>query len=190
MATHSSSCLENPRDGGAWWAAVSGVTQSWTRLKRLSSSSSSSSNPSAFLILLARVHCSPCVGYKCVTYLLIVCFIYKNACSLNVRTSWCMSSITVFSTPGKVFRIWLTGETIEIGYVFSATKALCDSMDYSPPDCSVLGFPARLLELVAISSSSGSSWPRDWTQVSYISCIGREFCTTEPIGKPLQQGNR
>ena len=34
------SCLENPRDGGAWWAAVYGVTQSWTRLKRLSSSSS------------------------------------------------------------------------------------------------------------------------------------------------------
>ena len=24
------SCLENPRDGGAWWAAISGVTQSWT----------------------------------------------------------------------------------------------------------------------------------------------------------------
>ena len=36
------SCLENPRDGGAWWAAVSGVIQSRTRLKRLSSSSSSS----------------------------------------------------------------------------------------------------------------------------------------------------
>ena len=36
------SCLENPRDGGAWWEAVYGVTQSWTRLKRLSSSSSSS----------------------------------------------------------------------------------------------------------------------------------------------------
>ena len=32
-------CLENPRDGGAWWAAVYGVTQSRTRLKRLSSSS-------------------------------------------------------------------------------------------------------------------------------------------------------
>ena len=37
------SCLENPRDGGAWWAAAYGVTQSRTRLKRLSSSSSSSS---------------------------------------------------------------------------------------------------------------------------------------------------
>ena len=35
------SCLENPRDGGAWWAAVYGVTQSRTRLKQLSISSSS-----------------------------------------------------------------------------------------------------------------------------------------------------
>ena len=34
------SCLENPRDRGAWWAAVSGVAQSQTRLKRLSNSSS------------------------------------------------------------------------------------------------------------------------------------------------------
>ena len=33
------SCLENPRDGGAWWAAVYGVTQSQRRLKWLSSSS-------------------------------------------------------------------------------------------------------------------------------------------------------
>ena len=35
------SCLENPRDRGAWWAAIYGVAQSRTRLKRLSSSSSS-----------------------------------------------------------------------------------------------------------------------------------------------------
>ena len=34
------SCLENPRDGGAWWVAVYEVAQSWTWLKRLSSSSS------------------------------------------------------------------------------------------------------------------------------------------------------
>ena len=31
-------CLENPRDKGAWWAVVYGIAQSWTRLKRLSSS--------------------------------------------------------------------------------------------------------------------------------------------------------
>ena len=36
------SYLENPRGGGAWWATIYGVAQSWTRLKRLSSSSSSS----------------------------------------------------------------------------------------------------------------------------------------------------
>ena len=42
------SCLEDPRDGGAWWAAVYGVTQIWTRLKWLSSSSS-------YLILVIRV---------------------------------------------------------------------------------------------------------------------------------------
>ena len=39
------SCLENPRDGGTWSAAVYGVAQSWTRLKQLSSSCSSSMLP-------------------------------------------------------------------------------------------------------------------------------------------------
>ena len=38
MAPHSSTRLENPMDGGAWWAAVYGVAQSRTQLKRLSSS--------------------------------------------------------------------------------------------------------------------------------------------------------
>ena len=39
------SCLENPRDGGAWRAAVYGVTESRTRLKRLSSSSRNGLEP-------------------------------------------------------------------------------------------------------------------------------------------------
>ena len=42
------SCLENPSDGGAWWAAVCGVAQSQTRLKRLSSSSSRLTNTSQY----------------------------------------------------------------------------------------------------------------------------------------------
>ena len=46
------SCLENPRDGGAWWAAIYGVSQSRTRLKRLSSSSSSSRGHSSLGWLL------------------------------------------------------------------------------------------------------------------------------------------
>ena len=52
------SCLENPRDGGAWWAALSGVAQSQTRLKRLSSSSSSKED---------MFHCSEHVRYLLAT---------------------------------------------------------------------------------------------------------------------------
>ena len=50
---------------------------------------------------------------------------------------------------------------------------LCDIMD-NPPVSSVLGIiQERTLERVAISSSGVSSWPRDWTHVSYDSCITR-----------------
>ena len=52
------SCLENPRDGGAWWAAIYGVAQSWTRLKWLNSSSSSSHEAPAFRFSLGISHLS------------------------------------------------------------------------------------------------------------------------------------
>ena len=49
-----------------------------------------------------------------------------------------------------------------------------DPMGCSPPGSSVYGiFQARMLELVAISFSKGSSWTRDWTCVSCVSCIDR-----------------
>ena len=49
MAAHSS-LLENPRDGGAWWASVYGIAQSQTRLKWLSSSMTSNSSTLAWKI--------------------------------------------------------------------------------------------------------------------------------------------
>ena len=52
------SCLENPRDRGAWWAAVYGVAQSRTRLKRLSSSSSSSTLCFTCLLAVFSFHMS------------------------------------------------------------------------------------------------------------------------------------
>ena len=53
---------------------------------------------------------------------------------------------------------------------FSCLK-LCDLMDCSPPGFSVHGIlQARILEWVAMTFSKGSSWPRDWTHISYISC--------------------
>ena len=54
---------------------------------------------------------------------------------------------------------------------------LCNPMDCSPPGSSVHGIlQARILERVAISSSRGSSQPRNWTRVS---CIAGGFFTTE-----------
>ena len=46
---------------------------------------------------------------------------------------------------------------------------LCDPMDCSPPGSSVHGIlHAKILEWVAVSFSRGSSWPRDWIQMSFI----------------------
>ena len=52
---------------------------------------------------------------------------------------------------------------------------LCDPRDYSPPGSSVHGIlQAKVLEWVAISSSRRSSWPRDQTCISFVSCFGRQ----------------
>ena len=63
------SCLENPREGGAWWAAVYRVAPSRTQLKRLSSSSSSSSSSVCMPPLLSHFgwdgfdNCQPLVFF-------------------------------------------------------------------------------------------------------------------------------
>ena len=57
------SCLENPRDGGAWWAAVHGVAQSWTQLKRLSSSGNS--------MAVLGLHCCMWAFFSCRELLLL-----------------------------------------------------------------------------------------------------------------------
>ena len=59
--------------------------------------------------------------------------------------------------------------------VVQSSPTLCNPRDCSLPGFSVCGiFQARVLEWVAISFSRGSSWPRDWTQVS---CIVGSFFT-------------
>ena len=66
---------------------------------------------------------------------------------------------------------------------WSACECVCSiisnslwHMDYSLPGSSVHGLSqARILKWVTISFSRGSSWPRDWTQFSYISCSDRQI---------------
>ena len=61
---------------------------------------------------------------------------------------------------------------------------ICDPMECSPQISSVYGiFQARKLGWVAISSSKGSSGPRDQTHSSCMSCTGHRFSTTGPPGK-------
>ena len=82
------SCLENPRDGGAWWAVVYGVAQSRTRLTRLSSSSSSRSFQSEdsnvfwgmdfFPIISLLLHFCSCSLFGAFSpYLNWICWIYS-----------------------------------------------------------------------------------------------------------------
>ena len=91
------SCLENPRDGGAWWAAVYGVAQSRARLKRLSSSSSSMCLHILFLDSLfycidlfvfawANILASWLFFYRksgnLILHILQICFLFSTALSI------------------------------------------------------------------------------------------------------------
>ena len=69
--------------------------------------------------------------------------------------------------------------------VIQSCPIIGDRMNCSLPNSSVHGvLQARILEWVAVSSSRGSSPPRDWTCISYISCIAGGFFTAEPSEKP------
>ena len=81
------SCLENPRDGGVWWAAIYGVSQSRTRLKRLSSSSSQvmSNSFRSHELRHSRLPCPSLSPGVC-----------SNLCSLS---QWCHLTISFSVTP-------------------------------------------------------------------------------------------
>ena len=69
--------------------------------------------------------------------------------------------------------------------IAQSCPTLWDPLDCSPPGSSAHGISqARIREWVAISSSRGSSRPRDRTHISWISCIAGGFFTAEPSGKP------
>ena len=70
---------------------------------------------------------------------------------------------------------WKCNRVATAAKSLQSCPTLCDPMDCILPGSSVHGvLQARILEWVAMLSSRGSSWSRDWTHVSYISCIGRQ----------------
>ena len=82
----------------------------------------------------------------------------------------------------KWFRYMHTCVCVCVCVCVQSCLTLCNSMDCGLPGSSVHGiFQARILEWVAISSSRGSSQPREWTHVSCVFCPGRWIlyhCTT------------
>ena len=71
----------------------------------------------------------------------------------------------------NIYYIYIYILYICMHYVLSPAW-LCKPVDCSPPGISILGtLQVRIMEWVAISSSRVSSWPRDWTCISYVSCI-------------------
>ena len=75
-------------------------------------------------------------------------------------------------------RLYRLDLTLMFVLVAQSCPTLCDPIDCSLPGSSVHGIlQARILEWVAVSFSRGSSWPRDWSGISYVSCIAGGFFT-------------
>ena len=108
------SCLENPRDGGAWWADVYGITQSWTRLKRLSSSSSSRTRYSSWTLA---------VNETCLS-------------------SWSLQSHEFEKTENKQGKLIFIGRYMTIS-IFSSVQLLSHVRLCDPMNCSTPGLPVH-----------------------------------------------
>ena len=111
---------------------------------------------------------------------LVIAFLPR---SKHLLISWLQSPSAVIYPRLQQLIAW------PLGILCSVTKlcpTLCDPMDYNPPGSFVLGvLQARILEWVAISSSRGSSQPRDQTCVSWVSCIGRKvLCHSSHLESP------
>ena len=84
------SCLENPRDRGAWWAAIYGVTQSWTQLNELAAAAAATLCDR----LLPTSPTSTCLLYFLIT-------LHQASCQF-------LDSVKIFSTSGPAPAAWNT----------------------------------------------------------------------------------
>ena len=109
---------------------------------------------------------------------------YFPWCPIPVMPLLCPPSYLQFSGSPNVFWGCLHAKSLQL-YL-----TLCDPMDCSLPGSSVHGIhQARILEWIVMTSSRGSSQPRDWTYISYVSCIAGRFFTTSvtlSASKPTQ----
>ena len=100
------SCLENPRDGRAWWAAVYGVEQSQTRLKRLSSSSMDWSTPVHYFSLSPRACSNPCPSSRWCHPAISSSVIPFSYCPQSFPASGSFPLSQLFASDGQSIGAW------------------------------------------------------------------------------------
>ena len=136
--------------------------------------------PAAHSPLATREICSRIAPYvNCMNLPVVV-----SLTSVGILVSWTVSQPSFLQGPSSFCVCCSTGWW---GCCCSVTPwwlTLCDPMDCSLPGTSAHGvLQARILEWVAMPSSRGSFWPRDWTHISDVSCIGRQVLTARTTWK-------
>ena len=119
------------------------------------------------------------VGFVGFVFVEALCLILMSSFIWAALGLGCCSEMWFNLGRGKRCCILFRGATNIPGLIcarvlsLQSCPTLCCPTDHSPPGSSVHGIlQARILEQVAMPSSRGSSWPRDWTHVSYVSWIG------------------
>ena len=107
-----------------------------------------------------------------------VCVLYVNTGEIvfqYILFPW--TDVWKYNFSHNVFRSLYATKMGMCAKLLQSCLTPCDPMDCSLPGPSVHRiFQMRILEWwVAISYSMGSSWPREWTSISYVSCIGRQI---------------
>ena len=203
------SCLENSMDREAWWAVVHELAESDKTEETEHTHGSTLSFQSSALTFFRQIPRSGIAGsygitifsfYKESSY----CFpLWLHQFTFSPKYTGLLFSphphqLTLVSVPREespsapTFRLTgcqtLRSAAFKVGFcccccLLTQCLTLCDPMYCSPLSFSVHGIlQARILEWVAISSSRGSSWPKDQT---WVSCLAGGFFTPEPPGKPL-----
>ena len=114
-------------------------------------------------------------------------FIIWSSFVLNYAGVNRLCPVTCISSNRKLPLIWHKSSLKHSSLLLSvfspqSSLILCNPMGCSPPGSSVYGIlQARIPEWVAIPSSRGSSWPRNWTRVSYIASTFFTFWVTGKI---------
>ena len=89
---------------------------------------------------------------------------------LSIPSPWTLWHSTCGLCSIYIVFAWLCAHSLQ------SCPILCSPIDCSPPGSSVHEIlQARILERVAMLSSRGSSQPKDWTHISWVSCIAGEF---------------